>query len=74
MLSRVPALDRSCLQRSLALTRLSIETRIDAIPASTNALVAHKAVAALFSVLGFVFNLVLLGVIVERIRMRIARF
>ena len=44
------------------------------IPASTDALVAHKAVAALFSVLGFVFNLVLLGVIVERIRMRIARF
>ena len=44
------------------------------IPANTNALVAHKAVAALFSVLGFVFNLVLLGVIVERIRMRIARF
>lgn len=46
---------------------------VDGTPAPS-ARVAHKAVAALFSVMGFVFNLVLLGVIVERIRMRIARF
>ena len=30
---------------------------------------AHKAVAVCFSILGFVFNLVLLGIIVERVRL-----